>query len=331
MSANDQISDEHTSAWKPLIDDWISRERRLRPDAQVRPDSVRVRDAVEIDDLAYVLLSYDVDHPWPAEEDMTGDQRSAQTAVLQARRVRQPWIERDNARSLSRYITPDGSVVVHEHLLGPRRALSGVVITPATTITLGFEGGDTASVDVVDGWFLFVTADSHRIETVTIVPEKTTDDAESQILIRDDVDDAPMLEHPAFFRTAGNSMYFSPLDLRKIHPLVCWERAGDVVIVAAAIEQYDEGGILRLRIDGIRRDDDAFVSWPTVTIKTQVGQFSSAICGEYGNADTATIDVGFKPYLDTSVETLTVQIEGLRGAQGPVAPISLDIDVRKIV
>ena len=86
------------SAWRPLIDEWVRRESQLRPHLPVVGDSVRVRDAVEVGDHAYVLLSYDVDSPWPAEEDDSSG-AGEHTAVIQAERVRQPWHERDSTRA----------------------------------------------------------------------------------------------------------------------------------------------------------------------------------------------------------------------------------------
>ena len=60
----------------------VERERALHPAAPVRGDSVRVRDSLEVDDQAFVLVSYDVEYPWPQEEDTADDGRSLNTAVL---------------------------------------------------------------------------------------------------------------------------------------------------------------------------------------------------------------------------------------------------------
>ncbi|MCW2928337.1 MAG: hypothetical protein JWM86_2305, partial [Thermoleophilia bacterium] len=112
------------SAWRPLIDEWVKRESQLRPHMPVLGDTVRVRDAVEVGDQAYVLLSYDVDSPWPKEEDLTSIGSGELTAVIQAERVRQPWHERDSTRARTAWRTTDGTVTIHEHLLGARRAFS---------------------------------------------------------------------------------------------------------------------------------------------------------------------------------------------------------------
>jgi len=73
---------EHASAWKTLVDEWVARERELYPDAPVQPATVKVRDSIEIGDQAFVLISYDVDVPWPTEEDTAAEHRGSNTAVL---------------------------------------------------------------------------------------------------------------------------------------------------------------------------------------------------------------------------------------------------------
>ncbi|MCW2923376.1 MAG: hypothetical protein JWM98_780, partial [Thermoleophilia bacterium] len=239
------MSSEHPpSAWRPLIDDWVEREVQLRPHLPVIGDSVRVRDAVEVGDQAYVLVSYDVDSPWPAEEDVTGTGASAYTAVIQAERVRQPWHERDSTRARTAWRTVDGKVTIHEHLLGPRRAFSGQAPATSGRVTIAFEEGDRVDATVVDGWFLAVVPEERRMRDLAV------DDADAAALERADM--PSMLPDPSFERVGADTMYFSPLDLRTVHSLVQWQRAGDVVVVATCLEQYDEGGMLRLRIDGIR-------------------------------------------------------------------------------
>ena len=317
---------DHASAWKPLIDDWILRETRMHPDTPIKGESVRVRDTVEIDDQAFVLLSYDIEYPWPSEEDAPGAQRSANTAVLQAMRVRQPWIEKDATKALGQLSTPNGIVRVYEHLLGARRAYSGTVAGSYNNVTLQYDDGSSSEASVVDGWFLAVVPEARRVESVKCVNGKGT--AEEADLLRDDV--VEMLSDTRFARTAGRTMYFSPLDLRGVHPLVQWQRAAGVVLVAVCLEQYDEGGVLRLRIDGVRPDDDMFVNWPRVSVTAGGEPLGSAICGEYGLADTITIDVGFRPWLDADVKQLVVRVTGLRGERGPVEPIELELSLSSL-
>ena len=306
------------SAWRPLIDEWVAREGQLRPHLPVRGESVRVRDAVELGDQAFVLLSFDVDNPWPSEENLgAGELGAAQTAVIQAERIRQPWHERDSTRALSTWKTSDGDVVVHEHMLGTRRAFSGQVPSGAARVTLGFEGGEPAEATVVDGWFLAVVPDAHRAQTVAV------DDAAPAALERDDAD--PLLPGPSLLRPAEDAMYFSPLDLRAVVPLVQWNREGDIVVVATSLEQYDEGGILRLRLDGIRTDEDTFVSWPRGSVVVDGKFVPSAICGQSYLADTLSVDVGIKPWPAPGAERITVRFDGLRGAEGEVGPVELEI------
>jgi hypothetical protein len=312
---------DHASAWKPLIDDWVARERKLHPDAPIAEPSVKVRDSVEIDDQAYVLVSYDIEYPWPSEEDAPGESRSANTAVLQAMRVRQPWIERDATRALSQLVTPGGEVRVFEHLLGSRRAYSGTVDGHAA-VTLCYDDGSSDDPSVVDGWFLAIVPESRRVERVRFGDGNGS--MSEHRLERQDVGD--VIDIDGFARTAGTAMYFSPLDLRSVVPLAQWHRAaGGLVLVAVCIEQYDEGGVLRLRIDGVRRDDDMFVSWPKVTIQGDGELMASAVCGEYWLADTVTMDVGFKPFVPDGTKQLTLRVRGLRGAEGPSEPVDFDV------
>jgi len=314
------MTDEHQpSAWRPLIDDWVAREGQLRPHLPVRGESVRVRDAVEVGDQAYVLLSFDVENPWPSEENLgSGELGAFHTAVIQAERVRQPWHERDSTRALSTWRTEDGSVVVHEHMLGQRRAFSGQVQGDAKVVTLGFEGGDPAEATVVDGWFLAVVPDQNRAASVTI------DGADAAPLERSTESD-PLLSGASFTRKAEEAMYFSPLDVRAVVPLVQWNREGAIVVVATSLEQYDEGGILRLRLDGIRVDEDTFVSWPRGSVVVDGKEVTSAICGGSYLQDTLSVDVGIKPWLPTGAQTITVRFDGLRGADGEVGPVEVEI------
>lgn len=308
------------SAWKPLIDEWVARERQLRPHLPVLEDSVRVRDAVEVGDQAFVLLSFDVDHPWPNEENVgAGGSTTADphTAVLQAERVRQPWIERDATRSASAWRDAEATVTVHEHLLGTRRAFSGSVPASAGHVQLRFDDGDPAEATVVDGWFLAVVPDERRISSVSL------DQGDAIDVQRIDVD--ALLSASPFARDAQDPMYFSPLDLRSVIPIVQWVRSGDVVAVATCLEQYDEGGMLRLRIDGIRADDDTFVTWPTGTLQIDGEEIGSVVCGEYSLADTVSLDIGFRPWLPTSAREIAVRIEGVRGANGEIEPMTLAI------
>lgn len=323
---------DHPSAWKQLIDEWVARERRLHPDASIREESVRVRDSVEIDDQAFVLVSYHVDHPWPEEEDAHGDSRSANTAVLQAVRVRQPWVERDATRSLGELHTPDGIVRVHEHVLGARRAYSGMVTGDhadgAGEVELRFDEGHTQRTTLVDGWFLAVVPERWRIEGVALPAASGGGDTYESELVRDDLGEL-LAAAPERARRAAQAMYFSPLDLRSVVPLVQWERVGDVVVVASSLEQYDEGGMLRVRIDGVRADDDLFVSWPTISLSSGDRQLVSAVCGEYGMADTLSVDVGFRPWLAPDAEELLVRVSDLRGAEGPIPPVELRLSMRQ--
>ncbi len=305
------------SAWRPLIDEWVAREGQLRPHLPVLGDTVRVRDAVEVGDQAYVLLSYDVDSPWPKEEDVATPGGGEHTAVIQAERVRQPWHERDSTRARTAWRTSDGTVTVHEHLLGPRRAFSGQVLSDASTVTISFDEGDAIDATVVDGWFLAVVPEGRRAQRVAL------DGADANDLERADV--ASMLPDPSFERAGADAMYFSPLDLRTVHALVQWQRVGEIVVVATCMEQYDEGGMLRLRIDGIRADDDTFVTWPRVSLFVDDNELSSAVCGEYSLADTISLDIGLRPWLPAGASRLRVRVEGIRGAAGQIEPIELDV------
>lgn len=306
------------SAWKPLIDAWAARERQLRPHLPVREGSVRVRDSVEIGDQAFVLLSFEVEHPWPNEENVGagGDAAVEQhTAVLQAERVRQPWLERDSTRSASSWRDDEAVVTVHEHLLGRRRAFSGRVESAAREVTVLFDDADPVEATVVDGWFLAIAPDERRIASVRL------DGSEPRRVERSDVES--LLAVSPFSRDAADAMYFSPLDLRSVVPLTQWVRQGDVVAVATCVEQYDEGGILRLRIDGVRVDDDTFVTWPTGTLEVDGEEIASAVCGEYALADTVSLDIGFRPWLPTSAREITVRIDGVRGADGEIEQMVL--------
>jgi hypothetical protein len=313
------MSTEHPpTAWRPLIDEWVSREGQLRPHLPVVGDSVRVRDAVEVGDQAYVLLSYEVDSPWPAEEDVTGA-GGEHTAVIQAERVRQPWHERDSTRARTAWRTSDGTVTIHEHLLGPRRAFSGQVRAEATRVTLSFDDGDPVDATVVDGWFLAVVPEGRRAQRIALDGSEATE--------LEPAESAAMLPDPSFAPAGADAMYFSPLDLRTVHSLVQWQRVGDIVVVATCIEQYDEGGMLRLRVDGIRADDDTFVTWPRVTLEVNGQELPSAVCGEYSLADTISLDIGFRPWLPAGAERLLVRIDGIRGAEGEIAPVELDVEL----
>ncbi|MCW2960240.1 MAG: hypothetical protein JWM25_1704 [Thermoleophilia bacterium] len=303
------------SAWSHLIGEWAAREAQLRPHLPVLADSVRVRDAVEVGDHAYVLLSFDVDSPWPSEEDVSG----ANTAVIQAERVRQPWHERDSTRAATTWRTTDGQLTVHEHMLGTSRVFSGEVPDADGAIQVHLEGGNALSATVVDGWFLAVGSSSDRIHAL--------EPASGTKLELERVDVGNLLSEPSFARSAGDAMYFSPLDLRSVVPLVRWTRTEEIVVVATCIEQYDEGGMLRLRIDGTRADDDTFVSWPRITLFADGKEISSAVCGEYSLADTISLDLGFRPWLPQGTKTLGVRVEGVRGARGEVAPIELDVQL----
>lgn len=305
------------SAWRPLIDEWVKRESQLRPHLPVLGDTVRVRDAVEVGDQAYVLLSYDVDSPWPKEEDLTSIGSGELTAVIQAERVRQPWHERDSTRARTAWRTTDGTVTIHEHLLGARRAFSGQVPAGAAAVELMFEEGDAIEATVVDGWFLAVVPEGRRAHGVVV------DGSDAGALERADV--ASLLPDPSFERQGADAMYFSPLDLRTVHSLVQWQRQEGVVVVATCLEQYDEGGMLRLRLDGIRADDDTFVAWPRVTMLVDGQEMPSAVCGEYSLADTISLDIGFRPWLPAGTDRITIVVDGARGAAGEIEPVELDV------
>ncbi len=311
---------QQPSAWRPLIDEWVKRESQLRPHQPVVGDSVRVRDAVEVGDHAYVLLSYDVDSPWPAEED-DSSAANAHTAVIQAERVRQPWHERDSTRARTAWRTTDGTVTVHEHLLGSRRAFSGQVPAGGGSIELAFADGEPVAATVVDGWFLAVVGDDRRVQAIRV------DDADTHEL--EAADAASLLPEPSFERAGADAMYFSPLDLRTVHSVVQWQRSGQVVVVATCIEQYDEGGLLRLRIDGIRADDDTFVSWPRVSLQVDGQDIASAVCGEYSLADTISLDIGFRPWLPAGARTLTIRVDGIRGERGEIGEVVLEAELAK--
>jgi len=297
----------------------VAREGQLRPHLPVLGDTVRVRDAVEVGDQAYVLLSYDVDSPWPKEEDLSGPGANEHTAVIQAERVRQPWHERDSTRARTAWRTSDGTVTVHEHLLGPRRAFSGQVVPDASTVTISFDEGDAIDATVVDGWFLAVVPEGRRAQQVSL------DGADPATLERADI--AALLPDPHFERAGADAMYFSPLDLRTVHSIVQWQRVGAIVVVATCLEQYDEGGMLRLRIDGIRADDDTFVMWPRVSLYVDGQELSSAVCGEYSLADTISLDIGLRPWLPAGATKLLVRVEGIRGATGEIDPVELDLQL----
>jgi hypothetical protein len=307
------------SAWRPIIDDWVAREGQLRPHMPVLGDSVRVRDAVEVGDQAYVLLSYDIDSPWPAEEDLAGAGAGEHTAVIQAERVRQPWHERDSTRARTSWCTTDGTVTIHEHLLGSRRAFSGHVAAAADRVTISFDDGEPVDATVVDGWFLAVVPEARRVAGLAI------DDAVATELERAEF--GGLLPDPSFATAGADAMYFSPLDLRTVHSLVQWQRVDGIVVVATCVEQYDDGGMLRLRIDGIRADDDTFVSWPRVTLEIDGIELPSATCGEYSLADTISLDIGFRPWLPAGATQLRVRVAGIRGESGEVPSVEFDVDL----
>lgn len=310
-------TEHHPTAWRPLIDEWVEREGQLRPHLPVVVESVRVRDAVEVGDQAYVLLSYDVDSPWPKEEDVSGGGSGEHTAVIQAERVRQPWHERDSTRARTVWRTGDGTVTIHEHLLGPRRAFSGQVPPESSSVTMIFDGGEDVDATVVDGWFLAVVPEGRRAQRVAVDGSEPAELEAAEM--------ASMLPDPSFTQAAGDAMYFSPLDLRTVHSLVRWERVGGIVVVATCIEQYDEGGMLRLRIDGIRADDDTFVTWPRVALMVDGRELPCAVCGEYSLADTISLDIGFRPWLPAGADRLGVTVAGIRGAGGEVDPVELEV------
>jgi hypothetical protein len=309
------------SAWSPLIDEWVEREAQLRPHLPVRGETVQVRDAVEVGDQAFVLVSFDVDHPWPAEEEVGAGATagSAHTAVIQAERARQPWLERDSTRAVGTWRTDHSEFVVNEHVLGSRRALSGQVPASAERVTLGFDDGEPLDATVVDGWFLAVVPEARRVQSIAA--------ADSQPLNLFRADAESLLPDPMFARSGGDAMYFSPLDLRVVHPIVRWTRVGDVVAVVASIEQYDDGGMLRLRVDGVRTDDDTFVSWPKVVIRVDGDPVASAVCGEHALADTISLDVGFKPWFASDVSNVEVAVSGLRGGDGHIEPAVIEFAV----
>lgn len=308
------------TAWRPLIDEWIDREGQLRPHLPVVGDSVRVRDAVEVGDQAYVLLSYEVRSPWPQEEEL-GGAGSEYTAVIQAERVRQPWHERDSTRARTAWRTTDGTVTIHEHLLGPRRAFSGQVPADAATVTLSFDQGDAVDATVVDGWFLAVVPEGRRAQRIAVDGSASTELEPAEM--------ASMLPDPSFARAGADAMYFSPLDLRMVHSLVQWERVREVVVVATCIEQYDEGGMLRLRIDGIRADDDTFVTWPRVSLTVDGQELPCAVCGEYSLADTISLDIGFRPWLPAGADRVGIRVDGIRGREGEIDPIELSVTLAR--
>lgn len=317
----------NTSAWKALIDEWSSREQRLHPDMPVRLGSIAVRDAVEVGDQVYVLISYDVDYPWPQEEDAPGEIRSENTAVIQAFRVRQPWVERDSSRALAHARGADGAVWVHEHPLGGRRAISARFDDRAIDAgVLVFDDGSEVDASVVEGWMLAIIENGREIVGVRGLAGGS--EVYRGDLERDDVGE--VLGGLEFARSAGRSMYFSPLDLRAVTPLIEWERVGDIVVVAVCLERYDDGGVLRLRIDGIRSDDDMFVSWPIVSLEVDGQQVPSAVCGESSFADTVAMDVGFRPPGMERMERIDVAVEGLRGHDGPVERVRFSLDVGNV-
>lgn len=313
---------EHTSAWKSIVDDWVAREGDLRPSAPIDPSSVEVRDAVEIGDAMFVLVSFDVKYPWPQEEDASSGDRARHTAVIQASRVRQPWLERDASRSGAQLETADGKVVIHEHTLGDRRAWSGFVSEQWQHVSLQFEDGSRRELAVVDGWFLAVEPELMRLHEV----HGPADSSYCASLERRDTSD--LLGSMELDRPASQVPYFSPLDLRAVHPLVRWQREGNIVIVASSLEQYDEGGILRLRIDGVRADDDLFMSWPEVVIDADGVPVQCAPCAEFAHKDTVTLDIGFTPWVPPTHDHFRVIVRGLRGASGSVEPITLELAAR---
>jgi hypothetical protein len=309
---------EHASAWKHLVDEWVVREQELRPEAPIAPDTVEVRDAVEVDDQLFVLVSFDVAYPWPSEEDTSAQGRTHNTAVLQAARVRQPWIERDTSRASAQLVSEDGNVTISEHVLGARRAWSGYVSDSWSRVTLHFSDGSSVDAAVVDHWFLWIGQDAHVLTAVS-----AGSGSEQLQLARTDVVD--MVPGIGFTRSGGDAMYFSPLDLRSVHPLVRWQRNGNLVVVASCLEQYDDGGILRLRIDGVRPDDDLFVSWPQVSIRVDGQPVASASCAEFAHKDTVTLDVGFRPWIAPDSGAMTIDVAGLRGVDGTMDPVTLEL------
>jgi hypothetical protein len=211
-------------------------------------------------------------------------------------------------------------VTIHEHQLGPRRAFSGQVRGEATRVTLSFDEGDPIDATVVDGWFLAVVPEGRRAQRIALDGSEATE--------LEPAESARLLPDPSFALAGADAMYFSPLDLRTVHSLVQWQRVDDVVVVATCIEQYDEGGMLRLRLDGIRADDDTFVAWPRVTLQVNGEELPSAVCGEYSLADTISLDIGFRPWLPAGADRLLVRVDCIRGAEGEIAPVELDVSLR---
>lgn len=312
------------TAWESVISDWVERERSMYPDAPIMQESVEVRDAIEIDDNAYVLVSYDVDYPWPKEEDAPGEARTLNTAVIKAHRVRQPWIERDASRAMVQSRTEDGVVMISEHPLGDRHAFSGRIEKDVDRVRLEFDSGESAEAEIVDGWFLVVTPETSKL-TAIVGLSKGEEKYRSERPVRDE---PAVMPGPSFVRQAGRAMYFSPRDLRGVIPLAQWERVDGLVIVAVCLEHYDDGGILRLRIDGVRPDDDMLIEWPHVRLEVDGRPLASAVCGEYSLADTISMDIGFRPWLPSDVDTMTITVEGLRGPVSTVARTSLDVSLR---
>lgn len=310
---------QQPSAWRHLIDEWTQRELQLRPHLPVVASTVRVRDAVEVGDHAYVLLSYDVESPWPAEEDVVDADATEHTAIIQAERLRQPWYERDSTRARTVWRSVEAGVVVHEYVLGDHRAFSGQMAGEGNRVVLEFSEGNPVEATIVNGWFLAVNDSGKKLISISV------DGAEKSRLEVAEI--ASMLPDPSFARSGADAMYFSPLDLRTVHSIVQWQRAGNIVAVVTCIEQYDEGGIVRLRIDGIRVDDDVFVAWPRVSLMAGEQEIPSALCGEYALADTISLDIGFRPWFAAGVDKLKIRIDGIRGAAGEVAPIELVVSL----
>jgi hypothetical protein len=108
-------------------------------------------------------------------------------------------------------------------------------------------------------------------------------------------------------------------------------REGDTVVVITSIERYDEGGIIRIRVDGIRPDDDCCVSWPRILVADDDGGLiSNAAIGDYVLADTLQVDIGFRPWIPDGTRNLTVTVERLRGPQGIVPPVVVQIPVENL-
>jgi hypothetical protein len=210
---------------------------------------------------------------------------------------------------------------VYEHLLGGHRAWSGYIEQSNADVTVHFERDNEMEVTVVDGWFLAIAPESWRITSLDV-------DGKTIELWRIEAG-AELMADARFPRSAGGAMYFSPLDLRAVTPIVTWQRQGDTVAVVSSVEQYDEGGIIRLRIDGVRVDDDCFLAWPRILVKGNEQLISSAACGEYALADTLQVDIGFKPWIPDNVDSVSVVIENLRSANGIVPPITVEIPAEK--